>query len=57
MRKYLLSAALIIGVASMYAQQPVKSKDMKKETGVHQELVANKKAYYNLVKNQLELGK
>ena len=27
------------------------------ETGVHQELVANKKAYYNLVKNQLELGK
>lgn len=26
------------------------------ETGIHQELIANRKAYYDLVKNQLELG-
>lgn len=26
------------------------------ETGMHQELIANRGAYYNLVKNQLELG-
>ena len=26
------------------------------ETGKHQELIANRGAYYNLVKNQLELG-
>ena len=26
------------------------------ETGTHEELIARKGAYYNLVKNQLELG-
>lgn len=26
------------------------------ESGNHNELIANKKAYYNLVRNQLELG-